>query len=220
MTTDQRRASLRLSAFPGSRKRCLMSFGWFNGRKRKATNHRAKQAVRPALEALEPRWLPSAVRWLSGFSANIMPGNDDGSSGQVSLGFPAGFAGGNYSSLYVNNNGNVTFTGPLSQYTPTSIHPDMIAPFFADVDTRVGHGIVEYGTDTVDGHAAFGVIWSNVGYYAYHLDKLNTFQVILINRPDLGSTAFDIEFNYDTIKWETGDASAGSGGFGGFPARA
>jgi hypothetical protein len=39
----------------------------------------------------------------------------------------------------VNNNGNVTFNGPLGGFTPAafpaSSHP-MIAPFWGDVDTR------------------------------------------------------------------------------------
>ena len=71
--------------------------------------------------------------------ANVLPANDDGSTGEIQLPFAANFFGDVYSSLYVNNNGNVTFTGPQSQYTPFTIDadtPPIIAPFFADVDTR------------------------------------------------------------------------------------
>ena len=36
---------------------------------------------------------------------------------------------------------------------------------------------------------------------------------------DRGGGDFDIVFNYDTINWETGEASGGVGGFGGSSAR-
>src|SRR5262249_28476006 len=94
-----------------------------------------------------------------------------------------------------------------------------LAPFFADVDTRVGN-TTHYGTGTVDGHAAFGVTWPDVGYYFEHTDKLNAFQLVVIDRSDIAAGDFDIEFSYDQIQWETGDASGGSGGFGGFSAHA
>lgn len=60
----------------------------------------------------------------------------------------------------------------------------------------------------------------NVGYFSYHADKLNSFQLVLIDRSDVNPRDFDIEFNYDHILWETGDAAGGSGGLGGYSARA
>ena len=47
------------------------------------------------------------------------------------------------------------------------------------------------------------------------MNKLNTFQLILVARPELGAGDFDIEFNYQQIQWETGDASGGTNGLGG-----
>jgi len=38
---------------------------------------------------------------------------------------------------------------------------------------------------------------------------------MLIDRGDTGAGNFDFEFNYGDMLWETGDASGGSGGFGG-----
>jgi hypothetical protein len=61
----------------------------------------------------------------------------------------------------------------------------------------------------------FGVDWINVGYFAEHTDKLDSFQLILIDRSDTGVGNFDIEFNYQSIQWETGDASGGVNGLGG-----
>jgi hypothetical protein len=157
------------------------------------------------------------------FNSNTLPANDDGFTGLVDIGFNANFAGTTYSQLFVNNNGNVTFDGSLSTFTPFVISgaaTKIIAPFFADVDTRgFGSGVVTYGTGTVGGRNAFGVNWPGVGYFRNGTDKLNTFQLVLIDRSDVGAGNFDIEFNYDQIQWETGDASNGSGGLGGFSAR-
>lgn len=158
------------------------------------------------------------------FNGNTLAANDDGSTGAVNFGFNVNFFGATYSQLFVNNNGNVTFDSRLSTFTPFSLlstsHP-MLAPFFGDVDTRgAGSGLVRYGTNTLNGRNAFGVNWINVGYYSSHVDKLNSFQLIMIDRSDTGVGNFDFEFNYDKVLWETGDASRGSGGLGGDCARA
>jgi hypothetical protein len=39
-------------------------------------------------------------------------------------------------------------------------------------------------------------------------DKLATFELLLVDRSDTGAGNFDVEFNYDTVQWETGDAAA------------
>ena len=155
------------------------------------------------------------------FDSNILPANDDSSTDLVPIGFPVNFFSSNYTELYVNNNGNVTFLAPLSTYTPFGLTGDIgtsiIAPFFADVDTREGN-IVTYGPGTWEGRTAFGVNWIEVGYFSYHIDKLNTFQLVLVDRSDVSPGDFDIIFNYDQIQWETGDASDGTDGLGGYSA--
>lgn len=165
---------------------------------------------------------PNAVR--SGFSDNVLPANDDGSSGAVDIGFPVNFFGNTYTQVYVNNNGNLTFDQSLPDYTPgdlVSTGRVIIAPFWADVDTRVGNtATYGYGQGAVDGHDAFGANWVGVGYYNQHQDKLNDFQVVLVDRSDTGAGNFDIELNYDRVEWESGDASGGVGGLGGTSARA
>jgi hypothetical protein len=158
------------------------------------------------------------------FQANTLAANDDGFTSVVPIGFDVNFFGNTYNQLWVNNNGNVTFDQGLSEFTPFGLttnttHP-IIAAFFADVDTRgAGSGLTQYGQGTVDGHTAFGVDYINVGYFGSHTDKLNSFQLLLIDRSDTGAGNFDIEFNYDQTQWETGDASGGSGGLGGSSAR-
>jgi uncharacterized repeat protein (TIGR01451 family) len=171
-----------------------------------------------------------AIRHLQGFTANILPPNDDGSSPEVPLPFSINFFGTTFSSLFVNNNGNVTFTGPLADFTPSGLTTNngnipIIAAYWADVDTTAAipgeqadpgsppSAVVTYGLDMVNGHMAFGVDYEDVGYYSSHTDKLNSFQLILIDRSDTGvAGAFDIEFNYDKIQWESGDASGGTDG--------
>jgi len=166
----------------------------------------------------------AAIRNASAFTDNTLAANDDGSTGLVSIGFSIDFFGSTYSNLYVNNNGNVTFTQSLSTFTPFSLlstNIPMLAPFFADVDTRgSGSGLTQYGQDTIDGRAVFGVNWIGVGYFPSATDKLNSFQLIVTDRSDIGAGDFDFEFNYDQIQWETGGASGGSGGLGGSSARA
>ncbi len=160
-----------------------------------------------------------------GFSANTLPPNDDQSTGLVAMGFTVDFFGISRSELYVNNNGNVTFDFPLAAFTPfdlTSTGREIIAPFFADVDTRSAGDPVTYGTGTFDGRPAFGVNWINVDYFASdpaHTNR-NSFQLILVDRSDIAAGDFDMVFNYDQIQWETGEASGGNAdGLGGDSAR-
>ena len=82
------------------------------------------------------------------------------------------------------------------------------------MDTRVGPPVT-YGTGTYAGHSAFGIEWPGVGYFGQHLDKTDTFELILVNRADVAAGAADVYFNYGSMQWETGDASGGTGGLGG-----
>lgn len=153
---------------------------------------------------------PNAIR--PGFNSTAFPGNDDGSTGPVPLTFTANFLGTNYTQLFINNNGNVTFDSALATYTPfplSSTNRVIIAPYFADVDTRTGN-VATYGTGTVGGRPAFGVTWPGVGCYSTNTSVLDYFQVILVDRSDTGAGNFDIEFNYDKIQWDTGQASGGN----------
>jgi hypothetical protein len=167
--------------------------------------------------------LPSALvgpPLVPGFEQFELPPNDDSSTGLVKLPFAVTFYGKTYTGIYINNNGNVTFRSALGQYTPTKLSAQtapMIAPFWADVDTRGGNTL-KYGTGTIDGHKAFGVAWPAVGCYAEIDGVTNTFQLLLIQRPDTGKGNFDIEFNYGPIEWESGQASGGDGScLGGVP---
>jgi len=181
--------------------------------------------ARLEVEVLEDRLVPAAIRMLPGLTTNSIAANDDSSTGMVNVGFNLNFFGVSTNQVFVNNNGNITFNSALSQFTPTALNTDnggipIIAAYFADVDTRgTGSSLVTYGNDTLCGRNVFGADYINVGYFDSHVDKLNSFQLLLIDRSDTGAGNFDIEFNYDRIQWETGDASNGTNGLGGDSAR-
>lgn len=152
--------------------------------------------------------------------------NDDSYVSGVGIGFPVNFFGTTYTTIAVNNNGNVTFDGGMSTYTPFPILTagrKIIAPFFGDVDTRNGASdVTRWGSTTFGGRPAFCATWAGigVGYYSFRVDKLNNFQLLLVDRSDVAPGDFDIIFNYDRIQWEAGQASGGVNGLGGYSARA
>jgi hypothetical protein len=156
-----------------------------------------------------------------GFDSSSLVACDDCFSGATSLGFSANFFGTTYTDTYVSNNGYITFGAGQGTYTPTGLTSSytglpIIAAFYADVDTRgVGTTPTTYGTGSYAGHAAFGVNYLNNGYYSAETDKLNSFQLILVNRSDIAAGDFDIYFNYAQIQYETGDVSGGHDGLGG-----
>ncbi len=155
---------------------------------------------------------PGAITSYPGCRDSIVPRNDDGSSALVDLPFGFNFFGTTYDSVYVNNNGNITFEGPQSTYIPYAIGatPPMIAAFFADIDTRntatneVSYGAVRVNPESVNPDA-FCVNWVNVGEYS-NGSVPNSFQLLLINR---GGGDVDIVFNYDRISWDHGGAGIG-----------
>jgi type IX secretion system substrate protein/nidogen-like len=148
-----------------------------------------------------------------------MAPNDDGSSGLIGLPFIFNFYGTNYNSVYINNNGNISFGTTYGTFTANPF-PDpsyeMIAPFWADVDTR----------DTLSGQVYFKITptsmivkWDNVGYYSVMSDKLNTFQLIITDGSDpILPAGMNTSFCYGDMQWTTGAASSGINGFGGVPA--
>jgi pimeloyl-ACP methyl ester carboxylesterase len=148
-----------------------------------------------------------------------MPPNDDSYSERLYFGFEINFYGKTYDQLYVNNNGNITLDNQLGTYSPyedlKTAYGPIIAPFFADVDTRDdGVGTVSFGPlTTPDGFRSYKVSWDQVGYYNENYDKRNTFSVTLVDRRDSNLGDFDIEFDYGGIQWDTGDASGGVNGF-------
>jgi hypothetical protein len=155
-----------------------------------------------------PSWAALYYPNYGGNSSTLAMGrNDDGSSSMKSLGFDLDFYGNTFDSLYINNNGNVTFNSPMWTYTPY-IFPNpggqpIVAPYFADVDTRPsdgGHVYYDNREVNIGGNTQqeFIVTWDRVGYYSYHTSPLNTFQMIIQNDGDVG-------FSYGDMGWTRGE---------------
>ncbi|WP_066720699.1 nidogen-like domain-containing protein [Sphingomonas pituitosa] len=156
----------------------------------------------------------------AGYGTLVLQPNDDDFSAVLNSPFQINFFGYSGTSFFVNNNGNISFGSGLSGYTPSPFDghaaAPLIAPFWADVDTRcAGCGAVYLGTQSPN---SFTVTWNNVGYYGMHGDRLNNFQMTLAGSSTPGD--FDIEFRYNRLEWTTGDASGGENGLGGVPAQA
>ncbi|KAM3923123.1 alpha-tectorin-like [Leptodactylus fuscus] len=165
---------------------------------------------------------------------------DDGGTDKIELTHSFTFFGEIHRSLYVNNNGAISFKGPVTAYTPDAFPLSdfcMICPFWADADNECG-GLIYY-RQTVDeiilkrlsedirsaftgldftAHWAFIATWDNVAYHGTESNKTNTFQCVLA-ADGYKSVAI---FNYHDIQWTTGTASGGDPktGLGGYAAQA
>ncbi len=166
----------------------------------------------------------------AGYGVEVLATGDDSISAEVDLTgtFPSGvdLFGATYLRAWVNTNGNVSFDSALATYTPTAFPgapQPIIAPWWADVDTR---GMVDAdppGQNRVYWAltpSALVATWYRVGYFSSHVDLRGSFQLILRRIAGAPETVVEIELRYALCEWTTGDASGGSGGFGGTPAQA
>jgi hypothetical protein len=148
----------------------------------------------------------------------MVPAGDDNSVGPVALGFNFSLYGTTYNSCYINTNGNITFGQAVSVYSPTGFPyaTPMIAPFWADVDTRAsnsGHVWYKVYPDRLV------VLWNKVGFFSSNpTPRKNTFELIIRTNTGSPATSPDVTFAYGDMQWTTGTASGGSAGFGGTPA--
>lgn len=137
-----------------------------------------------------------------------------------------------YTDLFVANNGAISFVNGLSAYNgqpfPVSyLNTPMLAPYWADVDTRAANGGTVWfrtsqdanflktistdignsylGGSTFNATFAQVVTWDRVGYYAYGTDKLNTFQAIVASDGMRSYTMF--KYPDGGINWTAGSAS-------------
>ena len=135
------------------------------------------------------------------------PRSDDGAV-RVAAGalFPGGLKvfGTLYSGddIWIGTNGVVSFgAGYEGIPSSTGMDPelDILAPFWADVDTReVGEGS-ESGPIWIDIQGGtLTVTWQDVGRYRHDNDPTNLFQVQITDR---GGGDFDLRFAYERIDW-------------------
>lgn len=148
----------------------------------------------------------------------LTAGNYDDGSIQVNITSvfgPSGinFFGTNYTSIYINTNGLITFTGPQTSYTPTSLSSltyPAIAPFWSDVDIRSGSATgtnnIYWDLDPVSQKVT--ITWLGVRGYSTG-SQTNTFQVVLEHTQD-GN--FEVDFIYQNITWANGGFGVAQGG--------
>ncbi|MBC7863555.1 MAG: hypothetical protein IAF38_11305, partial [Bacteroidia bacterium] len=154
------------------------------------------------------------------FTMGVAPDyrNDDGSTNSIALPFNFCMYGTTYTSVFINNNGNVSFVSSSGVFSSTGFPNStdiMIAPFWADVDTRnLASGLVHYKVTST----SLIVKWDSVGYYSQHVDKLCNFQLIISDGTDpIIPNGNNVAFCYGDMGWTTGDASNGIAGFEGVP---
>lgn len=147
-----------------------------------------------------------------GYGETALARSDDGSlQVDVSSVFEGGFNyfGSTFSGaqLFINTNGTVSFGTDQPQYptaTNTASFDNIIAPFWADVDTRIDGEDAESGQIWIDQNIAMDTVtitWENVGSYRRNADQTNLFQLQLVDR---GSGDFDIVIRYERIDWIAG----------------
>ncbi|XP_073459882.1 uncharacterized protein [Aquarana catesbeiana] len=150
----------------------------------------------------------------------ISPKADDGGSPQIFPSRDIPLFGRNYSYLYVNNNGLLSFASPISQFTPQALpvafgNP-FLAIFWADVNNALA-GDIYYRESTDPSllsratsdirtyfHAAnftaqwvFVATWHRVAYFGSSTNKVNTFQAVVSTD---GNQTF-LLYNYADIQW-------------------
>ena len=142
---------------------------------------------------------------------------DDGSAPVITLPFNFCFYGETYSTVYMNNNGNISFGSANSNVTastfPSSIHK-VIAGFWADF-TFTTCGSMHYNYT----NSAAIFTWKDVGYFSYtqQCDKVNTLQIVITDGMDPLVNNGNVAIHYGDMNWTAGDFSQGINGLGGTP---
>jgi serralysin len=171
----------------------------------------------------------TAVRGLggaSGYGETALPRGDTGyAKVDVSAVFEKGFLldGVTYhaNELFISTDGFVTFGAGVDAMpnNAKNLTVPFIAPFMADVDTRLDGEGTESGQIWLDVDTAkdcVTITWEDVGFYRRNATYTNTFQLQLYDR---GGGSMDVVFRYESIEWTSGDLQGGSMGTGGSPAQ-
>lgn len=150
---------------------------------------------------------PGCVDYEPGAEWTALHRNDDESVELTNIGIDFDWFGETKTGLYINNNGNLSFDTSVRSYNPNGFTADsthMIAPFWADIDTR----------GSVDGYIwyrtmgdKFIVTWEEVARYGGDSSNplVDTFQVVL---SDMNSSDPKICFCYETMEWYWGTATS------------
>ncbi|XP_067316773.1 IgGFc-binding protein-like [Anolis sagrei] len=171
------------------------------------------------------------------------PKSDDGVSPEISTAVPFPFYGKTYNSIYVDNNGLISFSATVPEFagTPDALPlnggPPVVAPFWGDVYNPISGDVfwrqtqdpklLQRCTEEINQYYpemsfkatwAFVATWDRVAYFGSKSKKVNTFQAVLTTNEELSF----ITLNYADIQWTTGTSSSGDAktGLGGIAAQA
>ena len=143
--------------------------------------------------------------------STLTTGNYDDGSLQVNITSVFGasginYFGTNYTSMYINTNGLITFGAPNTSYTPTALGgltQPAIAPFWTDINitsgTATGNNNIYYDLDPGTGRVT--ITWLNVAAYSGGGSNRNTFQVVLQHT---SNGNFEIDIIYQKIQFTNG----------------
>ncbi|KAK5643749.1 hypothetical protein RI129_007594 [Pyrocoelia pectoralis] len=155
---------------------------------------------------------------------SFLPNADEISSSEIKLKVPIVFYGQVYSSIFVNTNGLLSFQTDIPTFFNIEFPLDypVIAPLYSNVDITKTGSISYYETNNAEllarasknvqesfsylgdfeATSLFIATWSRVGYHKNGVDKLNTFQAVVISD---GDDSF-VEFLYpeNGIQWIQG----------------
>jgi large repetitive protein len=164
---------------------------------------------------------------------------NNASTGAIPLGFPIDFGNGPITSLYVNENGIVSFTGPItttSFSSLASVGQPVIAPFFSDLTSvtfvgtvfemngsNFGQIMYQRGSasalpgsdgnfDQADEVPAFSVLW----YGLTDASSAQVFaQLIIYSHASSAAGDFDIRFRYGQVDGDQYNTGTGTTGIAG-----
>lgn len=143
--------------------------------------------------------------------STLTTGNYDDGSLQVNITSVFGasginYFGTNYTSMYINTNGLITFGGPNTSFTPTALGgltQPTIAPFWTDINitsgTATGTNNIYYDLDPGTGRVT--VTWLDVRAFSGGGANRNTFQVVLQHT---SNGNFEIDIIYQKIQFTNG----------------
>jgi hypothetical protein len=164
---------------------------------------------------------------------------NNGSTGAIALGFPIDFGTGAVSSLYISENGIVSFTAPITSTSFGSLAAlgqPVIAPFYADLTsvtfvgtvfemsgTNFGQIMYQRGSASAllnsDGNfeqsdevPAFSVLW----YGPTDADGVQIFtQIVIYSHASSGAGDFDLRIRYGQVDGDLYNTGTGTTGIAG-----
>lgn len=139
--------------------------------------------------------------------------------GPITLQFSFCFYGQEFNQVYLTSKGTIAFGSGYIDWTPSefptpvnNLDPqyDHICGFWADFDFRQ-IGELKYKVTS----EALYVNYIDVGYFANHSERTNTFQIILADEDSsILPEGTNVQFCYQDMQWAHGDVGGGNG-FGG-----